>query len=276
MIRRDGPNQIFLIRQHDHAQLAGKLVFHLGNAAFAPPIPLASVALAVAEHDCGWRELDEHPVLNANGLPSHVFEIDHPTALNAWSKSVNRVSELDPYAGLLTSLHVMSLAVHTAVHLPNLPSDASRHDHFKIQQFLHRQIETQESLRRKLGMRTDLPLRGGLAEMGRSDNEDMLQINFHLLQLLDQVSLVLCFDRLVFDRVDKVMPKARAAPTTVRIERHSDGIVALKPWPFDCEKIDLQIPARPMPPGPYHNIEDMFAAFVASVPQSLDLRIQSL
>jgi hypothetical protein len=276
MIRRDCEKEIYLICQHDHAQLAGKLVFHVGNNAFAPPSPLASIALGVAEHDCGWRELDEQPVLNAKGLPSHVFEINHAIALAAWSDSVARVAQLDPYAGLLVSLHAMSLAVHAAVHLPNQTNDSSRHDHFKIQQFLHRQIELQESLRKKLQMRVDLPLRGGLAETGRSDEEDLLQANFHLLQLLDQISLVLCFDRLVFDRVDKVIPRPRAQPITVRMERLETGVLGLRPWPFDLEKIELRIPARRLPAGPYRSPEELMAAFVAAKPQALDLRLQSL
>jgi hypothetical protein len=49
--RRDG--QLLLIRQTDHAALAGNLARHWGNASFAAPSPRDPVVFAADHHDDG-------------------------------------------------------------------------------------------------------------------------------------------------------------------------------------------------------------------------------
>ena len=154
--------------------------------------------LGISQHDCGWQAEDSRPQLNVHGYPEHVFEADILTALDAWGQSVDQVIARDPYAGMLVSLHTMALANRAAVHEVEHQDEVSRQKTFRIRRFVHRQIEIQEQLRGKLQMRTDQPLRGGLAEPGRSPEEDLLRANFFLLELLDQVSLNLCFNEPIF------------------------------------------------------------------------------
>ncbi|MGD1276878.1 MAG: DUF3891 family protein [Tepidisphaeraceae bacterium] len=277
MIRRHEGLDFLLIAQHDHALLAGHLTLHIGNELFAPPSPLSPVVHAVAQHDCGWQSQDDRPTLNPQGSPSHVFEISHEIALAAWSRSVEEACAADPYAALLVSLHTMNLAALAAEHLAKPVTPQSRQELFKIHQFHQRQVEIQQSLRQRLAMRTDLALRLGLARPGAAPEEDLLLANFHLLELLDQLSLVLCFDRLVFREVQNVFPRPGESPVTVRFERDDDdGAVHLDPWPFDEPRIDLQVPAKRLPAVTYENEDHLRTAYAAAPSEILELSVRRM
>ena len=253
MIWQQQGRDVVLISQNDHAELAGILARKVGNGLFAPPSPFESVVSAIGEHDCGWAEADQRPEIDSQGLPSHVFEVDILTAIAAWERSVQTVLAGDAYAGLLVSLHTMSLANHAAAKQPPPEDELARQRVFRVRRFVHQQIEIQEQIRRRLEMRTDLPLRGGLAEEGRSPHEDLLRANFFLLEFLDQISLNLCFGRLVFQRIEMLYPRPGEGPTAARIGGDAQSGMTLSPWPFNCEKLELDIPAQRIGPGPYRS-----------------------
>jgi hypothetical protein len=269
MIRRQDGKQAYLIRQDDHARLSGELARRVGNALFAPPSPFESVVLGISRHDCGWEAEDSKPQLNVHGHPEHVFEADILTALDAWGKSVEQVIARDAYAGLLVSLHTMALANRAAAHEVEQPDEVSRQKTFRIRRFVHRQIEIQEGLRGGLQMRTDQPLRGGLAEPGRSPEEDLLRSNFFLLELLDQVSLDLCFNEPIFRRVEMLYPRPGMDAISARIAPDGEGGMQLYPWPFNSPGVELDVPARRVPAGPYRDVQALHAACAAAAECSL-------
>jgi Protein of unknown function (DUF3891) len=253
MISRQNGRELLLISQHDHSQLSGELAKRIGNGLFAPPSPFESVVHAIADHDCGWEDEDRRPAIDPQGQPVQIFEADAMTAVNAWEKSVNPLIARDPYAGLLVSLHTMALANRAAARQPEPTDEFSRQRIFHLRRFVHLQIEVQEELRRRLEMRTDLPLRGGLAEQGRAAEEDLLRTNFFLLEFLDQLSLDLCFDRLVFQRIEMLYPRAGEGSVTARIGSDPESGLTINPWPFNSERLELDVPALRIPPGPYRD-----------------------
>ena len=60
MILQQGDPMV-VIRQTDHAFLAGFFAREWGNETFTKPEPFASFCLAVAEHDNGWQEWELQP-----------------------------------------------------------------------------------------------------------------------------------------------------------------------------------------------------------------------
>jgi hypothetical protein len=273
MIRRGTSGSLILISQHEHSRLCGEMARKLGNALFASPLPFAATIGAITEHDCGWAAHDQWPALNEKGLPSHVFEAEMGTALDAWAKSVDQVAASHPYAGLLVSLHTMALANRASMREPEGSDELSRQQAFRVRRFVHRQIEMQESLRGRLGMRIDLPLRGGLAELGRSPEEDLLRANFFLLEFLDQLSLNLCFDQLIFSRVDAVYPRPGEPSIGVRVGREANGVMRLDPWPFNSEQLDFDVPARSIRGAPFPNAEALKSAYDAAEPINIQMRL---
>lgn len=247
MIRHRRGGEFLLITQHDHALLSGKFARRVGNAQFAPPAPFEEVVEGIALHDCGWPVHDDlAPTLNARGEPLHVLETPMPLAVRVWGESARRAAERHPYSGLLVSLHVMALSgIAQRTDDPTPHERAySRTDQFELLKFQHRQIELQEELRRRVGLRTDLPLEMGLAKPGVDPAEDALLFNYHLLKAMDRLSLDLCASDDLFQEVENVYPRVGATPVTLRIGHLGEGSMSVDPWPFDVGVLEFDVPCR--------------------------------
>ena len=127
-------------------------------------------------------------------------------ATRVWTESARLAAEADPYAGLLVSLHVLNLS-SIAQRNDGTPHERAhdRQDLFLLNRFQQQEIERQEELRRALGMRTDLPLRLGLAKPGSGTDEDRLRFNFGLLRAMDAFSLDACCAEPLFPKVPAVI-----------------------------------------------------------------------
>lgn len=106
MIVRSGNGLLHLITQPDHAALSRRIMEHwepLGDAQLR-----ASILHAIGEHDNGWRELDEHPAIDANG---RVVDFVHAPARpkqEVWPRAVGRLAE-DPVAAALVAHHAVTV-----------------------------------------------------------------------------------------------------------------------------------------------------------------------
>lgn len=254
MIRHRRGGDFLLITQHDHALLSGKFARHLGNAQFDPPSPLEESVEGIALHDCGWPIHDDlAPTLNGQGEPLHVLETPMPLAVRVWGESARRAAERHPYTGLLVSLHVMALSgIARQTNDPTPHERAqSRTDQFELLKFQHRQIELQEELRRRVGLRTDLPLEMGLARLGSGPAEDALRFNYNLLKAMDRLSLDLCCSEPLFEQVEGVHPRIGAEPVTLRIGHADEGHLSVAPWPFDADRLEYDVPCRRVRGAPF-------------------------
>jgi hypothetical protein len=135
----------------------------LGNLRFGVPEPFEPVIRGIAMHDSGWPMHDDAPTLNERGLPLHVFETPVEISTRIWTESVRLAAEQHDYSGLLVSLHVMALSRLAQSHI-SAPQHRIEHarELFELNKFQQNQIEVQETLRPRLGLRADLPLQYGL------------------------------------------------------------------------------------------------------------------
>lgn len=241
MIRRRIDDRWLLFTQDDHAKLSGELAGQWGNEAFETPDEPARLGIVL--HDAGWPLHDDQPTLNPDGKPLDVFETPRDIALKVWTASARRAATIDPYAGLLVSLHALSLSAY-AVSL-----DKSRPEHqtgpmrFAMNQFQHAQIELQESLRTRLGLRTDRPLTLGLDENSTDPREQKLAYDLRLLQAMDQLSLnLLCTEPPA--PAMKLYPRPGQPLREVRFHRIDKHRATLHPWPFTPDSLSVQIPCR--------------------------------
>jgi len=256
MIRRQQGDDWLLITQHDHALLAGELAEHFGNDRFAPPDPMESVLKGVRLHDSGWPlHDDDEPTLNNRGEPLDVFEVTRAIALKVWQASADRAAAQDPYAGLLTSLHVLSLSVfatsETEFEHEKFDMDDAQ-TKFAVTKFQHREIERQEMLRKKLGLRTDRPATHGLTRDVGQKPEDKLTFNIRMLQAMDLISLAACCTKPPAGQTQDVYMKPGGEKVKLSLERRG-GDVHVEPWPFDTDEIALPIPACRLPAKPFAN-----------------------
>lgn len=246
MIRRHtDPAHFYLITQPDHAQLSGQLARHLGNDRFAAIDDTTITAISM--HDAGWPLHDDTPTLNPEGLPRDVFESNRQIALPVWTASADRAEAVHPYAGLLVSLHGLALSVFATSHAPSDRESfdlANLQSKFAVNQFQHHEVERQERLREHVGLRTDLPLTFGLANVGVDPAEDLLRHHFRLLQAMDMLSLAICCTAPPAPTTQDVHPQPGRAPVRLVLSRPQPDLLLVDPWPFDQPRLTFNVPAR--------------------------------
>src|SRR6266480_4667772 len=258
MIRRDMEKSFLLFTQDDHARLSGELARHYGNRFFVKPEPMEETNRAVALHDCGWPLHDQMPTLNKDGLPLDVFETPLDVAIGVWQAGVEKVADEPMYTQLLVSLHVLGLSGFAAAR------QHDRREQFELNKFQHRQIEKQVELRRKLGMPLEVPLRLGLAVRSDLAEEERLRRNHNIVQTMDRISLGLCCTELVFEKIEGIVPRPGAAAATLNFVRTDDFALQVAPWPFDQERIELEIAYRAVPAAKYDDVEEFRRAYAGA------------
>jgi len=265
MIRHRHGNEFFLFTQHDHALLAGNLAEEISRSVLARPSPSAIKGIGL--HDCGWPLHDDRPTLNAKGEPLHVFETPPKIATRNWTASARRAADVDPYAGLLVSLHVLHLSLMSQASHP-APEDV-----FELNKFQHAQIELQEELRPKVGLRIDRPLTHGLAPPGVSAAEDLLLFDFRLLRAMDALSLaILCSEPLAIT-LDGLRAKPGGELVHLSVERPEEFTVRLEPWPFRAGPLELTVPFRRLAAGRFADGAALGTAYGRAAAESITARI---
>lgn len=161
MIVRERPDSFVLFKQHDHGLAAGEIARRWAEE----PRPLGSVLYAVANHDLGWRELDEEVLWDeGSGRPHSFMSLPQEAKLPAQGRGIDLVEEADPYAACLYSMHQVRFL-----------SDAGGEA---------------EALFRDAELARQGRLRAGMSEV----KEENLERNFRFLRLCDGISLFVCLN----------------------------------------------------------------------------------
>lgn len=264
MIRRQVGAEYWLIAQHDHAMLSGQLARQLGRGFSAPTSDAA--ALGISLHDCGWPLHDDQPVLNARHQPIDVFETTRDIGLPIWEASADRAAAQEDYAGLLVSLHSLALSIFVSEQAPisGTPWDlADARTRFEINRFQHRMIELQECLRARLGMRTDRPLKHGLAVDAHDAMEQRLVFDFRLLQAMDKLSLCICCTNSPFETIAPILRRPEELPTAIKVCREEQALL-LSPWPFEAGEMEADVPFRRLEARAYESDAEYRSALAAA------------
>ncbi len=276
MIRRTEKDAYWLISQHDHALLSGELAKHLGNAQFAKPDPYESTLLAIAQHDCGWPLHDEHPTRSAAKLPLDVFETPRQIAHPVWINSARKAAAMDPYAGLLVSLHVLALsAASVSTNQPSRFDIQQMRQQFDLNKIQHQAIELLENLRKKLGLHIDKPLRLGLAEGWTSEAEEKLKHNFRLLQAMDVMSLAICCTKPPETMTGQVHPRPGLTGIKLQLHRPTTDQLLVKQWPFDVDQFEVSVPYRIVPQRTYASDEELRVVYASAPTDQLRVLVRS-
>src|SRR5581483_206235 len=268
MIRRRVGDEFWLIPQHEHALLSAEIAKHFGNQRVAKP-QTATTVLGISLHDCGWPIHDEQPTLNKDGFPIDVFETYPEIGLKVWTESARRATEQDTYAGLLVSLHSLSLsALATSQVFDNEHFDVTdARVRFEVNKFQHQQIELQEKRRRKPGLRSDMPLRLGIAEHSADPHEQALEFDFRLLQAMDKLSLCICCTKPPFANVEPVLDRPGGKALSLHVQRPEPGRLVVSPWVFDAPRIEVAIPYRAVPAKGFASEQEFRNAYAQAAVQ---------
>lgn len=104
-------NHYELIKQHDHALLAGEMAMRSGK----PPFQRSSLrtVLTAALHDTSWRRSDSQ----FQNVPHHFVDYPMREKLELYKTGIDEMEKFDEFVALLTSIH------YTAFFNPNGPDE---------------------------------------------------------------------------------------------------------------------------------------------------------
>ena len=250
MIIQEQGDQLVVVRQTDHAILAGFFARELGNENVARPEPNDSFRLAVAEHDNGWTEWELNPQIDFATFGPYTF-MSIPTAehIELYKRGIERIVQADPYAGLLTTMHVAGLYDRARATMPGFSAKYVRSTETQIVAEFIQRLRLQQ-LRLKVDLRSD-PMRRSFAE------EKSLQSNLQRLDALDRLSLYFCLAPQEDATIDGVPLDEQGREADWELRPQADGAVTLTPYPFRRDPLDISILARRIPKRRYADDEDL-------------------
>jgi len=226
----------------DHARLAAAFAEHWGNDLFAQPEPRVHVLHGVAVHDEGWALRDAAPQITRQGKPSAFStelvgkysafeEIDLADYLAVRDRAVRLVSESDPYAALLVSMHTYNLLTERADRSTIAPEQLPL-----LEDFLVAQKALQEQL---LGaIEGDRTL--AIEEKSRERIED----HFKLLQACDNLSLLSCVDYNCSASLLHPLRLKDGGASSVVVAPLGGRQFRLSPYPLNISPLVVEFPAR--------------------------------
>ncbi|MGQ0550874.1 MAG: DUF3891 family protein [Armatimonadota bacterium] len=256
MIVRRHDGELILIRQLDHSALSGEFARHWGNERFERPAPLEPVALASARHDEGWRGPDDEPYFDpAQRGPLHFRDITVPEHVVLYAKGVDRITALDPYAGLLVSMHGAGFYARRYGTFPVKMSKLTE----EVREVADAFVAEQEALQAALKRHIWDPMQR------RSEFERRLWTHYELLQVWDRLSLFVCLNdpsRPAEDRLGPMPVTADGPVTELRVRTTGDGVMMLDPYPFGVAALEARVTARAISDRRYETAGDLRTALL--------------
>lgn len=223
-------NRLLCLNQTSHALMAAVLCRYWGNAHFAAPVPYDVVMMAIAQHDNGWWEWEQVPLLRADGYPMDFLHgPSGQEKLAIWRRGISRAAAQHPYAGVLIWRHAL-LLYNLVIELGMIKNAGERQ---AITDFA-REYESWLAEQRRLFAHD--------AEVSAWLSDAAIEANTRLLQFGDFASLQVTMgwpsERVISSPVD-------ANGTFVDIVLHHEGDhITFDPWPFSVDSFTLSIYGR--------------------------------
>jgi hypothetical protein len=257
MIVQPHDGQLLLIRQTDHAALAGLFAEHWGNADFARPSPRDSVIAAAFHHDDGWLLWEAAPRIDpATRRPYQFTAMPIAEHVGFYRAGIERVLAFAPYAGLLTVMHLAGLyQMRFGSDRSMQPKSLSREEEQVQRQFLDELRQQQESLRQ------ELPQHGVPSSWLE---ERRLWANYKLLQVYDRLSLYFCTAPPHPATLEPAPVDYEGGETQLTLTPLTERTVAIMPYPFDRSPLPFTLRAFIVPDRDYQNDDDFRAMFAAA------------
>jgi hypothetical protein len=249
--------QLLVIRQTDHAFLAGFFAREWGNDHFSKPQPNPSFTLAVSEHDNGWGEWELQPELDPRTHMPYSF-MSIPTAIHIalYQKGIERLVKVDHYAGLLASLHAAGLYDRTRATMPGFSAKYVKAEESPLVNDFVQQLRLQQ-------LRLKVDLRANAASKPFMD-DPLVNSNVARLEALDRLSLHFCMNPQQDAMVDAVPVNEQGEDADFELHAEGAGVIAVAPYPFRRDPLSFSIMARRVPKKIYSDDLDFQKTLAAA------------
>jgi hypothetical protein len=244
LIIREQSDQLLIIRQTDHAFLAGFFAREWGNAEFPRPEPFESFCLAVAEHDNGWNEWELLATLDAKTRTPYTFmSIPTEEHIALYQRGIERLVKVDHYAALLVSMHCAGLYDRARATMPGYSAKYVKSTETSLVTDFVSRLRLQQ-LRLKVDLRANPATRELVVE-------ETLKANFERLEALDRLSLHLCLNPQENCVIDAVPKDEAGNEVDLDLRNEGGNVLTLAPYPFRREMLEVSILARRIPKRVY-------------------------
>lgn len=268
MLVAETPEGYRFVTQPDHAALAGRFADAWGNEAFDRPEPLASVAIAAHRHDDGWAAYDRRPHRHDDGTPVDFTELPPSTWIDLYADGIESVVDLDPYAGLLVSMHGSGLRRRRYGLSPGWSDTPAAYADFVGREEARQRRLAGELLEAGRLSAGDESLLATLHETGSppDESESRLWRNYRLLQAWDVLSLAFCttVEPPGYDGIGPVPTGSGAPDATLTVESLGDDRFRVEPYPFDAEPLVVWVPARTVRRDAFEDESGLLEAYYAA------------
>ena len=238
MIVRDAGDAWQVVLQTDHAELSGAFA-----RAWADQGPgHASLAIAAERHDDGWAVWERSPRVDGDGKPVNFLDVDVRSHLAFYRAGIAAITEHDPDAGLLVSMHGAGIyrqryGLDPSMVLSRAPEVQELVDAFVAEQ------EASHAAR--------------LAATGRTEEERW--VDYHRLKLYDRLSLYFC--------MRDVEAGEPAELQGFRLEPLDPWHIRLSPYPFTESPGRYSLVLRLIPKGTSRDV-------LGVAPQQVEITIE--
>ncbi len=228
------------MRQNDHGRLSGRLAELWGRPPWRDPEPRHDVALGAALHDLAWVGWDQ-AALARGDRPAPFYAVPRMVTAPMYGRGVDAVERIDPFAGLLASLHYSGLfSSHWGWEPLADLGTLSAEDRAAVEALLGRERARQDRLRARL----------------RPD-EMNLERAYKYLQLWDRISLHVCGTAFEPGWTGEY-PEVDGLRLTIRLEPPDRCV--LDPYPLVEDPVTEVVPAQVLGAGGEHGIRVTFAS----------------
>jgi len=245
MIIKDLGNAWQLVSQTDHADLSAAFARLWADRTERGP----SLELATERHDDGWAVWEQAPDIDrATGRPLNFLDVSVLTHLAFYRAGIAAVSEADPYAGLLVSMHGAGIYRGRYGGQPDLKLSFADAEREQVDAFVAEQETQFEARMKACDARDDERLR-----------------DYRLLQIYDRLSLQFC----VNDALDSPAGELYG----LHLEPQGPGALSMYPFPFEGDEQSFTLLRRLLPKRRWAGGAEFREEFFATEPERVGIRI---
>ena len=81
------------------------------------------------------------------------------------------------------------------------------------------------------------------------------------MQTMDRISLGLCCDEAPFGKIEEIVPKMGMNALTLNFVRVGEFELGVEPWPFDEQRVEIQMPYKEVPARKYETGEEFVETY---------------
>jgi hypothetical protein len=236
-----------IVMQTDHADLSGDFARRWTERTGRSD----SLEVAAERHDDGWAVWEQAPMCDVDsGKPLNFLDVGVLAHLAFYRAGIAAISEQDPYAGLLVSMHGAGIYQGRYGLQPELRLTFAGDVREQVDAFVAEQESTFEARQSELRV-----------------TEQERRHDYELLQIYDRLSLLFCMN-------DTLAPPAGELGG-YRLEPDGDGAMAMSPFPFDGDEQQFSLVRRLVPQSGWRDGQAFRRDVFGVEPEATSIRIRA-